>query len=295
MEAGLNVIAGRPPSGPGPEDSRFRITPHPAAEAAARAFECGSQAATRQLLDTVLPHCLRMVDFGACSGLTALYAAGLCSDVLAFEPHPTHHELLARNVAENPELAPRIRLFRHGIGDGDSYAPLYAMGTADPGASVFRQVERQGMLCAIQDAVVPLRDAGTVLREVGIDQHTLLNIDIAGAEYAVLRSIGSLLGERKPWLLVAFHPFHLVAGADAYRTALLRLRCALEAAEALAAYRYLHLFDEEEGWCTIGPAGRMDFLRHYLLSAKPVPLVASPQYGFVHTVAFSEQALPQAG
>jgi hypothetical protein len=38
---------------------------------------------------------------------------------------------------------------------------------------------------------------------------------------------------------------------------------------------------------------RMDFLRQYLLSAKPVPRIAAPQYGFVHAVAFSEDALPR--
>ena len=66
----------------------------------------------------------------------------------------------------------------------------------------------------------------------------------------------------------------------------------MEAAEAVACYRFMHVYDAKEGWCTIGPAGRMDFLRHYLLAAKPVPRIASPQYGFVHAIAFSDRALP---
>lgn len=89
-----------------------------------------------------------------------------------------------------------------------------------------------------------------------------------------------------------FHPFSLVAGRDAYRMALLRLRCTLQVAEAVASYRFMHVYADEDGWCSIGPEQRMDFVRHYLLSAKPVPRIGSPQYGFVHAIAFSDQALP---
>lgn len=290
--AGMKIVL---QSRPDRRSHGFRVTSHPVAEAAARIFGRGQQAGTLRLLDAVLPHCVRMVEFGAYIGLNALYAATWCREVFAFEPSPTNHELLACNVVANPELSPRIRLFRHGIGQDDSYVPLYAKGIADAGTSVFREVERAGVVCARQQAIVPLRDAGAVLRELGVDGRTLLHIDMAGAEYAVLPRISDLLAERKPWLLVAFHPFNLVAGNDPYRTALLRLRRCMEAAEALAAYRFIHLYEADAGWCTVGPAARMDFLRQYLLSAKPVPRIASSQYGFVQTLAFSDRPLPPDG
>ena len=77
-----------------------------------------------------------------------------------------------------------------------------------------------------------------------MDGRTLLKIDIEGAEYDVLRVIAPLLAEHKPWLHVSFHPFNLVARGDAYHNALLRLRCALSAAEALAPYRFMHLYGD---------------------------------------------------
>ncbi len=270
----------------------FRIAHHPLVQAAARDFCSGFEEATLRFFDAVLPGCSRMVEFGAYIGFTALYAASWGAEVFAFEPSPTNHELLACNVAENPRLAPLIRLFRHGVSDADGYAPLYAKGTADSGSSIFREIERQGVICAVQDAIVPLRQAAAVLQEVGVDQRTLLKIDVEGAEYQVLPNIAGLLAERKPWLLVSFHPFNLGAGADAYRSALIRLRCSMQAAEALACYRFVHVYSEPDGWCTIGPADRMDFLRQYLLAAKPVPRITSPQYGFVHAIAFSDRALP---
>jgi len=270
----------------------FCLTGDALAVAAAREFCSGFEEGTLRFFDAVLPRCTRMVDFGAYIGLTALYAATHVETVFAFEPSPVNYELLARNVAENPGLAPRIRLFRHGLGARDGMATLYAKGVADSGSSVFRDVEREGLVSARPDAVIPLRDAAVVLREIGIDRHSLLKIDIEGAEYDVLRAIAPVLAEAKPWLHVSFHPFNLVAAGDAYHNALLRLRSALAVAEALASYRFMHLYDHE-AWCTIGPAERMDFLRQYLLSAKPVPRVATPQYGFVHGIAFSDEALPQ--
>ena len=215
----------------------------------------------------------------------------MSKSVFAFEPSPVNHELLARNIAVNPDLAGRIHLFRHGLGARDELVMLYAKGMADSGASVFREIERGGVISGAPEAAVALRDAADVLREIGLDGRTLLKIDIEGAEYAVLPAIAALLAEHKPWLHVSFHPFNLVAGTDAYRNAVIRLRCAFAAAEVLAPYRFMHLF-ADGGWYTVGPAERMDFLRQYLLSAKPVPRIASPQYGFVHAVAFSDDVLP---
>ena len=269
----------------------FQITNHPVAVAAAREFCSGFEEGTLRFFDAVLPRCTRMVDFGAYIGLTALYAATHVGTVFAFEPSPVNYELLVRNVSENPDLAPRIRLFRHGLGARDETVTLYAKGTADSGASVFRDVERHGLVSARPAAVIPLRDAAAVLLEIGIDQQTLLKIDIEGAEYDVLRAIAPVLTDAKPWLHVSFHPFNLVTTGDAYHNALLRLRSALAVAEALVSYRFMHLYDDE-AWYTIGPDERMDFLRQYLLSAKPVPRIATPQFGFVHGIAFSDEALP---
>jgi len=270
----------------------FRVVPDRLAQAAAHEFCSGFEDGTLRFFDAALPSCTQMVDFGAYIGFTALYAATHVETVFAFEPSPVNHELLARNVAENPELSSRIRLFRHGLGARDETVMLYTKGEADSGASIFREVERGTRISAAPTAAVPLRDAAMVLREIGLDHDTLLKIDIEGAEYLVLPAIAALLAEHKPWLHVSFHPFNLVAGADAYQNAVMRLRHAMTVAEVLAPYRYMHIYGDS-GWTTISLAERMDFLRQYLLAAKSVARVATPQYGFVHAVAFSERALPR--
>jgi FkbM family methyltransferase len=273
-------------------DRSFHIVDHPVVTAGAVEFASGFEEGTLRFFDAALPHCDRIIDCGAYIGFTTLYAASLGVEVTAFEPSKVNFQFLAANVAANPSLAPRITIHNQGIGTSDEAVTLYARSYADSGSSVFRLVERGMTIAGQADATVELRTAAEVLRRADLNARTLLKIDIEGAEYAVLPSIAHLLMEHKPWLHVSFHPFNLAADRDPYGAAIHRLRSALQVAEATASYRFLHLFSEGE-WRTVGPDERMGFLRQYLLQPKPVPRIASPQWGFVDAVAFSEQALPK--
>jgi FkbM family methyltransferase len=263
----------------------------PVALHGATEFTTGFEEGTIRFFDLVLPRCDRMIDFGAYIGFTALHAASRGVEVYAFEPNPAAHDLLVRNVAANPNLTPRMHLFRQGVGPRDEDAILYAKAHADSGASLHQTIERGMVVQGLPAATVQLRDAADVLRVLGLDRRTLLKIDIEGSEYQVLPVIASLLAEAKPWLHVSFHPFNLVDASAPYRTELLRLRGMLDVAEALAPYRFLHVFSHG-GWETVEADDRLEFLRHYLLRAKPVPRVHTPQYGFIDAVAFSAQPLP---
>ena len=269
----------------------FRIMDHPLVRAAAREFTSGFEEGTLQFFDAALPDCTRMIDFGAYFGFTTLYAAASVPEVHAFEPSPTNFAFMTGNVACNPELGGRIRLNCHGVGDRDDNVMLYAKALGDSGSSIFQTIERQALISAAPDATVPLRDARALLRDLGLDQHTLLKIDIEGAEYLVMPAIASLLAEWRPYLHVSFHPFNVVADADEYRNAIARIRHAMTVAEAVACYRYIHLFSNDS-WISIEAADRMDFLRQYLLHRKPVPRVTTPQYGFIDAVGFSDQPMP---
>ena len=269
----------------------FNIVDDPVARHGAAEFTSGFEEGTIRFFDRVLPHCRRMVDFGAYIGFTALHAASRGVEVWAYEPNPVAHDLLVRNAAANPALSPKMHLFQHGIGARDGSAILFAKAHADSGASLHRTIERGALIDGLPAATIRLRGADAVLREIGLDSGCLLKIDIEGAEYQVLPAIASVLAEAKPWLHVSFHPFNLTHEGDPYRTELLRLGAAIGAAEALASYRYLHVWSHG-AWETIGAADRLEFLRRYLLRAKPVPRIRTPQFGFVDAVAFSDRTLP---
>jgi FkbM family methyltransferase len=269
----------------------FRFYSHPVVAAGAQEFASGFEEGTLRFFDAVLPSCDHMIDCGAYIGFTALYAASHDVDVTAFEPSRVNFQFLSANVEVNLFLASRIAVYNHGIGATDEHVTLYAKGYADSGSSVFQVVERGRAIAGRPDARVELRAAPDLLRRAGLNARTLLKIDIEGAEYAVLPALADLLAERKPWLHVSFHPFNLAADRDPYEASVTRLRAALQVAEATSCYRYLHLFAEGD-WCSLGPADRAAFLRQYLLQPKPVPRIASPQYGFIDAVAFSDEALP---
>ena len=62
-------------------------------------------------------------------------------------------------------------------------------------------------------------------------------------------------------------------------------------AEAVAPYRHMY-FHTPQGWTRIDRSDRLALLSQYQLKPKPVPRIATPQYGFTDALALSEVALP---
>lgn len=269
----------------------FHVIHHPAVATALREFRSPSEAGTLEFFDAVLPDCDRMIDVGAHVGLMSLYAAGRVDQVFSFEPSPSNFALLTQNVTENAALQARIRLFRCGLSGSDCSATLYRKAVNDSGSSIFRTVERDGLVSGLPEATIALRDAHDALHDIGLTGRTLLKIDIEGAEYLVLPRLTGLLTECKPFLHVSFHPFNLVSGQGEYADSVLRLRHGLEAAEALASYAFIYCHAEGR-WECIEAADRMDFFRHYLLRRKPEGHIGRAQYGFVDAFGFSDRRLP---
>jgi len=283
-------------AGPGcfsilPHGRQIAVADTPVTRHAAAEFCSGFEEGTLQFFDAVLPLCRRMIDFGAFVGFTALYAATQVHEVQAFEPSPVNADLFAENVGANPALRGRIRLHRHAVGDRDAVLPLYAKGHADSGSSLFQTVQRATLVQGVPLATVPVRAAGAVLDEIGLDGETLLKIDIEGAEYALLPSIADRLDAARPHLHISFHPYNIVVGDDDYLNQVARLRRAFEVAEAVAPYRFMY-FHTEQGWVRIARGDRPALLTQYLLKAKAVPRIATPQYGFTDALALSDTELP---
>ncbi|WP_165943606.1 FkbM family methyltransferase [Roseicella aquatilis] len=272
-------------------EAEFTVLRHPLVDGALHEFRSESEAGTRQFFDAVLPGCDTMVDVGAHVGLTTLYVAGRVARVTSLEPSPVSFAFLARNMALNPGLREKVRLLPLGLSDRDEHVTLYAKGFGDSGSSIHERVERAAVLRGYPLATVPLRSASAMLHDIGLTPRTLLKIDIEGAEYRVVPALAGLTAEAKPFLHLSFHPFNLAAGGDTYETALLRLGKSLEIASALAHYASMYFYDKGR-WIRIGRPERMDLLRQYLLAPKRQPPLATPQYGFVEAVGFSDIALP---
>jgi FkbM family methyltransferase len=253
----------------------------------------GAEEGTLQFFDAALPHCRRLIDVGAYIGLLSLYASDRVDDILAFEPSPTHQNLLAANILANqdfrPDLAQRITLIPAALGVTAGLAPLYRKAYADSGSSLFQSVERHQILHGQPEAQVPILAAAKTLDEIGLNPATLIKIDVEGAEYDLIPELAPLFACSRPFLHLSFHPFNLLADTPA-ETTLLRLRRGLELAAALQFYPYIYLF-QNRAWRRVTAATYQNFIDDYLLKPKPLPRIASPQYGFVDAAGFSTQPL----
>jgi len=113
-----------------------------------------------------------VLDVGANIGDTALYYANKGARVLAFEPDPSNFAALTRNIALNPSLASRIRIFREAVGID--------------GTVVFKAGLRGGSgIYARGGDPIPVHSVSlkTILEREGIVAPFLLKSDSKGAEF----------------------------------------------------------------------------------------------------------------
>ncbi len=270
----------------------FVLAPGASSTDAIGGFTGAGEAATLGFFDAVLPRCRRMIDIGAYVGAMSLYVANTVSEIHAIEASPTHQALMTENLRRNPALAKRITLHPVALGAADGTAPLFRKAHADSGSSLHEWVERASVIRGVREAEIPVRDALTMLGEIGVDAETLIKMDIEGAEYSILPMLADMFAERRPMLQVSFHPFNIVR-KDPYLTALARIAASIAAAQALAAFPYIYLPKRKgAGWLRIDAANRLEFLVDYLLRPKAVPRVGTEQYGFVDAVGLSWERLP---
>jgi FkbM family methyltransferase len=141
------------------------------------------------------------LDIGGWIGPITLLAAARGARVLTFEPDPRAFELLASNVAANPDLVPRIRLTNAAVSPtagrvrlGSPRKPGDSMGSilaADNGAALWEAA-------AILPAEIAAMAEGA--------SRIVLKMDVEGAEYTLLPHLAPLLGPRTVAALIAFHP-----------------------------------------------------------------------------------------
>ena len=116
----------------------------------------------------------RIVDVGSNVGYTLVYFGLRYPEaaLVAFEPHPTHVELLKRNVALN-NLSARVRIHAAAAGDRKGEARLSDEGTCST-------LVNGEALSAISVPIIDFFDA------VGTGDIDLLKMDAEGAEYPIL-------------------------------------------------------------------------------------------------------------
>jgi FkbM family methyltransferase len=138
-----------------------------------------------------------VLDIGASYGIYTLFLAhfaGEHGEVLAFEPGLLSYRELERNVALNPALSGRIRLFNTAASDKAELLRLYTAGgspvTATMGATAglpFEEVPARRIA-----ELVPERDHGRV---------SFIKIDVEGFERTALEGARPIIERSRPTIM----------------------------------------------------------------------------------------------
>lgn len=139
-----------------------------------------------------------VLDVGANVGVFAAYAclAYRAAAVHSFEPAPATLELLRANAAQFPAVA----VHPFGLGRADAQVELY-LDRANSGANSVRPRHARNARARVP---VPIRHAGAVWDELGLDAVDVLKVDTEGCEVEVLEALGPRL-DRVRVVLAEYH------------------------------------------------------------------------------------------
>lgn len=154
-----------------------------------------------------------VIDIGANFGLYALHAAlyaGPTGQVFAFEPLPSAHELLARNIADN-RLERTCTAVRVAVAEASRVAQFRI--ASDSSFSGLKDTGRSTTTGMIDVEVIALDDFAPLARK----QVDLIKIDVEGGEAAVLAGARHLLF-RSPDVVVMFEFSYKNLDDEARRT-----------------------------------------------------------------------------
>ncbi|MEO8144880.1 MAG: FkbM family methyltransferase [Betaproteobacteria bacterium] len=134
---------------------------------------------------SLAPEAVRTVlDIGANVGATALHFSQIFpnAQIFAFEPAPDNFVVLERNIANSK----RIRSFNFGLGAEDAALDLFH--SDDPANFGGYSLHLAGSDPS-KKVRIRIRNAATVLAELGVEKIDVVKIDTEGAEWDILTSL----------------------------------------------------------------------------------------------------------
>jgi FkbM family methyltransferase len=197
--------------------------------------------ATFAVLSRLLDREHSYVDVGSWIGPTVLYGAQLARHCYALEPDPVAFAQLRENVALNDvEVRSRITLSEHCLASACGPVVLGNKTSAAGGDSM------SSLLFA--DDAVAWEVLGVTLERLmedfGIEDCSLVKMDIEGGEFELLPAMAGTLARCAPTVHLSLHPAFLVDPAPQV----------LALAEVLALYRHVYTPGFEE----VGPGAVLD-------------------------------------
>jgi FkbM family methyltransferase len=140
---------------------------------------------------------LTVVDIGANVGLFALYMkrARMESEIFCFEPVPATIELFKKNIGNDPG----VHLYPYALSNREQTAQLH-LHPLNSGENSLKAYTNK----TAETIRVPVKDAATALRQIGLKYIDILKIDTEGCEVEILESLQPYL----PYVGIVMVEYH---------------------------------------------------------------------------------------
>ncbi|WP_046756401.1 FkbM family methyltransferase [Kordia jejudonensis] len=143
-----------------------------------------------------------VLDIGSWSGVLTLYAAKTAKEVHALDPDPVCFSELNTNVELNPAVAEKIKTYKTAISAHKETVRLSARETYGASSSSILERKRDTEN-SLELETISLAD---FLEQEAIQQVDFIKMDVEGAEFKILPTIGKALEKvNYPTLYVSFH------------------------------------------------------------------------------------------
>ena len=143
-----------------------------------------------------------VLDVGSWSGVLTLYAAKIAKKVHALDPDPVCFSELNTNVELNPAVAEKIKTYKTAISDKKETLRLSARETYGASSSSILERKRDTEN-SLEVETISLAD---FLEKENIPQVDFIKMDVEGAEFRILPTIGKALEKvNYPTLYISFH------------------------------------------------------------------------------------------
>lgn len=157
---------------------------------------------TFKILDEFITQNDAVLDIGSWSGVLTLYLAKTAKKVYALDPDPICFDELNKNIALNPEIASKINTYQTAISDKKQLLKLSARNTYGASSSSILKRKRDTEN-SLEIETISLLD---FLKKESIKQIDFIKMDVEGAEFKILPTIGAALQKiNYPTLYISFH------------------------------------------------------------------------------------------
>lgn len=143
-----------------------------------------------------------VLDIGSWSGVLTLYAAKTAKEVHALDPDPVCFSELNRNVELNPAVADKIKTYQTAISAQKETVRLSARETYGASSSSILERKRD----AENSLELETISLGDFLEKENIQKVDFIKMDVEGAEFKILPTIGKAIEKvNYPTLYISFH------------------------------------------------------------------------------------------